>query len=209
MANKLSARPPIQETSALPCAVALVSFGRVGIPLLLKTSLPRPHRCYGGSSGTNPPQYSRELNGAQCNGRALGGSRTYQDVFPPGLQLDPPRTVRSAIASATAGRLHVKNRQHPFLKVSLVAGMKTFVAAAVAALKLCGQHGWTFRPCAGDFMIHPREQGQAAMHPISLGVYILPGAECASALVKQGAYMLTCAVLSMSRKSNQLRGLFL
>lgn len=58
VANRLSAITLTRETNELGLATSLVPVARVGYLLLLKTSLPRSGRCYGGSNPTNSPQYS-------------------------------------------------------------------------------------------------------------------------------------------------------
>jgi hypothetical protein len=42
VANKPAAMPLAQETHGLSCATTLVPVARIGVPLLLKTILPRP-----------------------------------------------------------------------------------------------------------------------------------------------------------------------
>jgi hypothetical protein len=42
VANRPAAMPLAQETNGLSCATTLVSVARIGVPLLLKTILPRP-----------------------------------------------------------------------------------------------------------------------------------------------------------------------
>jgi len=42
VANRAAAMPLAQETDGLSCATTLVPVARIGVPLLLKTILPRP-----------------------------------------------------------------------------------------------------------------------------------------------------------------------
>jgi hypothetical protein len=42
VANKPAAMPLAQETHGLSCATTLVPVARIGVPILLKTILPRP-----------------------------------------------------------------------------------------------------------------------------------------------------------------------
>ncbi len=51
MANRAAAIPLAQETDGLSCATTLVPVARIGVPLLLKTILPRPAVAMGALTG--------------------------------------------------------------------------------------------------------------------------------------------------------------
>src|SRR5262249_49004693 len=90
VANRLSAMPFSDETSVEPsplCPDRALFWARIKSPLLLKTSLPRPHRCLD-SSGTNLVQYSGETGNKQRKELAASGVRcqasrfgSHHDVF--------------------------------------------------------------------------------------------------------------------------------
>jgi hypothetical protein len=51
VANKPAAMPLAQETHGLSCATTLVPVARIGVPILLKTILPRPAVATGAPMG--------------------------------------------------------------------------------------------------------------------------------------------------------------
>jgi hypothetical protein len=51
VANKPAATPLAQETNGLSCTTILVPVARIGVPLLLKTILPRPGAATGAPTG--------------------------------------------------------------------------------------------------------------------------------------------------------------
>src|SRR5271167_1540777 len=51
VANRPAAMPLAQETHGLSCATTLVPVARIGVPLLLKTILPRPAVATGAPTG--------------------------------------------------------------------------------------------------------------------------------------------------------------
>jgi len=51
VANRAAAMPLAQETDGLSCATTLVPVARIGVPLLLKTILPRPAVAMGALTG--------------------------------------------------------------------------------------------------------------------------------------------------------------
>ncbi len=54
VANRPAAMPLAQETNGLSCGTTLVPVARIGVPLLLKTILPRPAAATGAPTGRIP-----------------------------------------------------------------------------------------------------------------------------------------------------------
>jgi hypothetical protein len=145
VANKAAGIPLTGEigeaTKALRCSITLVSVARVGCPLLLKTSLPRPAGAAGAPSGRIPVSiagsHAGRNHGKGSGSRALRG-RGQLRTF---LHFDEIGPIVPPVTVPTANWLQAHQRQNPPLhKVSRTRSV-SFNAPAVFATKCLGQHG--------------------------------------------------------------------
>ena len=120
VANKLSARPPAQETNEECFAKSLVSLvtmpvpvARIGDILLLKTSLPRPGRANGGPTGRicfSITARHAARNAGEVSRQRRDGSHAPRRVPAPAQTRDDSsdgnnRRSAPAAATATAGSI--------------------------------------------------------------------------------------------------------
>jgi len=145
VANKASAIPPIEEireaTKAFCCSTTLVSAARVGCPLLLKTSLPRPGSATGAPTGRIPFSIAGShwlRNHRKGSGsRALRGRRKLRTVF----HFDKVRTIIPPVTIPTTDRFQPHQRQNPLLQKVSRTRTISLNAPAVFAMERLGQHG--------------------------------------------------------------------
>jgi len=130
-----------EATKGLRCSITLVSVARVGCPLLLKTSLPRPAGAAGAPCGRIP--FSIAGPNAARNHRKGSGSRALRGrgQFRAFLHLDEIGPVVPPITVPTANWLQAHQRQNsPLQKVSRTRTV-SLNAPAVVATECLGQHG--------------------------------------------------------------------